>query len=263
MDFTTLRLVIEGPVCRVILNRPEIRNAFNDEMLDDLHTAFKEIKNNESLRAVILTGEGRAFCAGADLHWMKRVVDYDLEENYQDSLKLADSLEEIYNCPKPVVGRINGPAVGGGTGLIAVCDIAIASQDSWFALSETRLGLVPAVISPFLLKRMGERNLREFFLTAQRFSAEHAVELGLLNASVPPARLDSEVDSTVRSIIGGGPCAQARVKELIRDISGGEMALHKTYTAKMISELRMSEEGQEGMNAFLEKRIPGWVKDKE
>ena len=263
MDFTTLRLVIEGQVCQVVLHRPEIRNAFNDEMLNELHDAFREINDNEDIRAVVLTGEGEAFCAGADLHWMKKVVDYDLEENYQDSLKLADTLEEIYNCPKPVVGRINGPAVGGGTGLVAVCDIAIASQDAWFALSETRLGLVPAVISPFLLKRMGERNLRELFLTAQRFTAERAVELGLLNAVVQPTRLDPEVKAIVRSILGGGPQAQSKVKELIRDISGGEMALHKTYTAKMISELRMSEEGQEGMNAFLEKRIPGWVKEQE
>jgi methylglutaconyl-CoA hydratase len=261
MEFATLKVGMEGPVSKVVLNRPEIRNAFNDQMLEDLRTAFAELGKDEQVRVIVLTGEGKAFSAGADLHWMGQVLNYDREENYQDSLRLAETLEVIYNCPKPVIGRINGPAVGGGTGLVAVCDIVIAVEDAWFAFSETRLGLVPAVISPFLLKRMGEKNLRELFLTAQRFSAARAAEMGLVNSVVPAGKLDTEVESVVKSVLGGGPNALAKVKELLRDISGGEMALHKTYTAKLIAELRMSEEGQEGMNAFLEKRIPRWTEE--
>ncbi|UCD58108.1 MAG: enoyl-CoA hydratase/isomerase family protein, partial [Candidatus Hydrogenedentota bacterium] len=158
MAHGTVRLLREGVVARVVLSRPDVRNAFNDRMLSELREAFAELRDDPDVRAVVLTGEGKSFCAGADLNWMKRVVDYTYEENYEDSLNLAQMLREVYCCPKPVVGRINGPAIGGGTGVVAVCDIAIASEEAIFAFSETKLGLTPAAISPYLLKRMGEKN---------------------------------------------------------------------------------------------------------
>ena len=263
MSQATLRLERAGPIARVVLSRPEIRNAFDDLMIAELHEAFRELRDDEGVRVVVLTGEGNSFCAGADLHWMKRVIEYSREESYKDSLRLAEMLEAIYDCPKPVIGRINGPAVGGGTGLVAVCDIAIGSDEAWFAFSETRLGLVPAVISPYLMKRMGESRLREFFLTGRRFSAAAAVEMGLLNSAAPPDQQDARVDETVKHLVAGGPHALAKSKKLLSDISGGDLAIHQNYTAKLITELRLSEEGQQGMSAFLEKRKPPWLDEQD
>ena len=219
MAHGTVRLTREGAVARVVLNRPDVRNAFNDEMLEDLLEVFGTIRNDSAVRVTVLTGEGKSFCAGADLHWMKRVINYTYEENYQDSLTLARMLREVYTCPKPVIGRINGPAVGGGTGVVAVCDIAIASEDATFAFSETTLGLIPATISPYLLKRMGERNLREYFLTGERFTAERAAQMGLVNAVVPADELDAAVEAKIKMILTGGPGALAVSKELIREIA--------------------------------------------
>ena len=254
----TVSVSIQDAVARVTLNRPNVRNAFNDEMLADLLDVFEDIREDPAVRVVVLTGEGKCFCAGADLHWMKRVVNYSYEENYEDSLRLARMLREVYTCPKPVIGRINGPAIGGGTGVVAVCDIAIASLDASFAFSETKLGLTPAAISPYLLKRMGEKNLREYFLTGQRFSAAQAAEMGLVNAVVPVDELDPAVDEKIGMILTGGPEALAVSKELIREIAERNLEDNGPYTAEVISRLRGSEEGQEGMNAFLEKRKPRW-----
>ncbi len=262
MSNETVRLERKGAIARVTLNRPDIRNAFNDEVLQGLLDAFGALRDDPQVRVVILTGEGKAFCAGADLHWMKRVVHYTREENYDDSLRLARMLREIYTCPKPVIGRINGPAIGGGTGVVAVCDIAIGAADAFFAFSETKLGLTPAAISPYLLKRMGERNLREYFLTGERFDAPRAVELGLLNAAVPPARLDEAVDAKVKLILSGGPEALAASKELLHRVDDQTREQNEPYTAEVITALRMSDEGQEGMNAFLDRRKPRWVTDK-
>ncbi len=261
MTHDTVSLTCEGSVARVTLDRPDIRNAFNDEMLADLREAFATIRDDPAVRVAVLTGEGQAFCAGADLHWMKRVVSYTYEQNYEDSLHLALMLREIYDCPKPVVGRINGPAIGGGTGVVAVCDIAIASEDAVFAFSETKLGLTPAAISPYLLKRMGEKNLREYFLTGERFTAAQAAEMGLVNDAVPADQLDAAVDAKVRMVLTGGPAALAVTKRLIRDISERSTEENGPYTAEVIARLRMSEEGQEGMNAFLNKRKPVWIDD--
>jgi methylglutaconyl-CoA hydratase len=260
VEHDSVRVVREGPLARVILNRPEIRNAFNDEMLTGLRDAFRELRGAPDVRAVVLTGEGTAFCAGADLHWMKRVVHYSFAENYEDSLRLAQMLHEVYTFPRPVIGRIQGPAVGGGTGLVAVCDIAIADDRAWFAFTETKLGLTPAAISPYLLKKMGERNLREHFLTGERFPAARAVELGLLNACVPASELDAAVAAKVASVLTGGPQALAVTKELLREIAERTLEENGPYTAEVIARLRMSDEGQEGMNAFLEKRKPRWVR---
>jgi methylglutaconyl-CoA hydratase len=259
MSHGTLRFTREGPTARVTLNRPEIRNAFNDQMIADLFETFRSIRSNEDLRVVVLTGEGEAFCAGADLNWMKRMVGYSYEENYDDSLALARMLHEIYTCPKPVIGRINGHAIGGGTGLVAVCDIAIASSQALFAFSETKLGLTPATISPYLLKRMGERHLREYFLTGERFSAARALEIGLVNAVAAPEMIDAMIAAKENLILSGGPEALGVSKELIREIGQRSIEENGPYTAEVIAKLRISKEGQEGMNAFLEKRKPRWI----
>lgn len=259
MTHGTVRLTRQGAVARAALHRPDVRNAFNEQMLEDLLETFAAIRDDPGIRVVVLTGEGKSFCAGADLHWMKRVVEYTYEENYEDSLKLARTLREIYACPKPVIGRVNGPAIGGGTGVVAVCDIAIASEDAVFAFTETKLGLTPAAISPYLLKRMGEKNLRQYFLTGERFTAARAAEMGLVNAVVPAGELDAAVDARVAMILTGGPEALATSKELIREISERSLDENGPYTAEVISRLRMSEEGQEGMNAFLKKRKPRWL----
>ena len=255
----TVRVARDGVVARVTLSRPDVRNAFNDEMLADLLEAFGQIRDDPALRVVVLTGEGNSFCAGADLNWMKRVLNYTYEENYEDSLRLANVLREVYSCPKPVIGRINGPAIGGGTGLVAVCDIAIAADDAFFAFSETKLGLTPATISPYLLKRMGEKNLREFFLTGERFTAARAAEMGLVNAVVPADQLEAAVDAKIKMILTGGPAALAAAKSLIREIGQRSLDENGPYTAEEIARLRMSNEGQEGMNAFLSKRKPRWI----
>jgi len=248
-------------VVRVVLDRPEIRNAFNDHMLSDLLEVFEQISKEALLRAVVLTGEGKAFCAGADLNWMRRVVGYTFQENYQDSLALAQMLGAINECPKPVVCAVNGAAIGGGTGLVGACDIAVASSDAVFAFTETKLGLTPAVISPYLLKKMGEGNLRRYFLTGERLSAEQAKQVGLIQEIAPPGELEERVDAIVSSIISGGPQALTVTKELIRGICDRGIVENGPYTAEVIARLRSSEEGQEGMNAFLEKRKPRWIMD--
>ena len=263
MGYGTIRFERERAVARVTLNRPEIRNAFDDKMLVELLEIFRAVKDDEALRAVIVTGEGPAFCAGADLHWMRRVLEYSFEENYEDSMRLAEMLRAIYTCPKPVIGRINGVAIGGGTGIVAACDIAIASEEAFFAFSEIRIGLAPAVISPYLMKRMGEGNLRELFLTGQRFSAARAAEVGLVNAAVPAAGLDERVNAVVELILQGGPGALAASKELIRKTPEHSLESNEKYMVELISRLRMSDEGQEGMGAFLEKRKPKWIEDSE
>ena len=259
MGHGTVRFVADRGVARVTLDRPQLRNAFNDEMIEDLLEVFAGIRGSETIRAVVLTGEGKAFCAGADLHWMRRVLGYTLEQNREDSLRLARMLYEIDTCPKPVVGRINGHAIGGGTGLVAVCDIAIASEEATFAFSETKLGLTPATISPYLLRKMGEGPLRELFLTAERFPARRAVELGLVNEAVEAERLDEAVQAKLDLILTGGPKALASTKELILGIGERGLAESGPFTAERIARERMGAEGQEGMSAFLEKRRPSWV----
>lgn len=259
MPHGTVRLTRDGVVARVALDRANVRNAFNDHMLEDLREVFANLRGDPEVRVAVLTGEGKCFCAGADVHWLKRVVAYTYEENYEDSLNLARTLREIYDCPKPVIGRINGPTIGGGTGLVAVCDIAIAAEDAVFGITETKLGLTPAAISPYLLKRMGEKNLREYILTGERFPASQAAKIGLVNAVVPADRLDAAVDAKIKMILTGGPQALAASKELVREIGERSLDDNGPYTAEVICRLRMSEEGQEGMNAFLGKRRPSWV----
>jgi methylglutaconyl-CoA hydratase len=255
----TIRIEHAGPVSRVVLARPDIRNAFNDVMIRELREAFAELRARSELRVVVLTGEGKAFCAGADLHWMRRVLHYSYEQNYADSLELARLMREMYELPRPLVGRINGPAIGGGTGLVAVCDIAVASDDAVFSFSEVKIGLVPACISPYVLKRVGERWGREYFLTGERLPAAKALECGLVQRAVAPAELDATVDRLVASLLSSGPEALATCKRMVRAVADMSLEDAGPYTAELIARLRMSPEGQEGMAAFLERRTPNWV----
>ena len=254
----TIRVERTAAVARIVLNRPEIRNAFDDVMIRELRQALAELRSDAALRVVVLTGEGKAFCAGADLHWMRRVLTYTYEENYADSLELARLMREIYDFPRPVVGRINGPAIGGGTGLVAVCDIAVAAEDAVFSFSEVKIGLVPACISPYVIRRVGERYAREYFMTGERLTAQKARECGLVNHIVPAAGLDAEVEEHVQSLISSGPEALAASKRLVREVSEMTLDEAQPYTADTIARLRMSVEGQEGMSAFLERRKPQW-----
>jgi methylglutaconyl-CoA hydratase len=260
-EFQTIRLEVGNRVGRVTLHRPDIRNAFNEVMIRELREAFARLRQEASVRAVVLTGEGSAFCAGADLHWMGKVLEWTFEQNLADSLELAHLMREIYELPKPVVGRINGPAIGGGTGLVAVCDIAVAAEQAIFSFSEVKIGLVPACISPYVLKRVGERHAREYFITGERLSAGKALECGLVNRVVPMAELDATVEGYLKSLCSSGPQALATCKRMVREVSEMDLERAGPATAEMIARLRMSDEGQEGMRAFLSRRKPRWLEE--
>jgi methylglutaconyl-CoA hydratase len=258
-NYETITLEQDGKIARVFLNRPEIHNALNNVIINDLYDAFDKLKSEPEIRLIIITGNGKSFCAGADLNWMKSVVKYSYEQNYAESLKLAQLMHLIFTHPKPTIARVNGSAIGGGVGLLSVCDISIASDKAQFGLSEVRLGLVPAVISPYVMTRIGQAKAREFFITSERITAAHAVEIGLLNAAVPPEKLDEAIMEKANLIINNGPEAVKKAKEMIFKITQMFFPEIQEYNARLIAELRLSEEGQEGMNAFLEKRNPKWV----
>ncbi len=257
--FETLIFKIQNGCGNVVLNRPDVHNAFNDKMIEELNAVFDEIEKDQSIRVVILSGEGNSFCAGADLNWMRRVKDYSYEENLKESLALSDMLYKIYSCSKPTIAKVQGYAIGGGTGLVAVCDIAIASTDAKFSFSEVKLGLIPACISPYVVKKCGEGRCREFFLTGERMSAEKALNAGLVNIIVPPDCLDKAVDGLVNQLLSSGPEAIKKCKELLRTVPQMSVDEFKRYTAEVIAQMRISEEAQEGMSAFLEKRKPRWT----
>ncbi len=260
-ELKTLETHIEGGIARIALNRPEVRNAFNGELINDLFEAFEYFKENDETRVIILTGAGKTFCAGADLNWMKSVVDYSYEQNYQESVQLANLIYFIYSYPKPVIARLNGAAIGGGVGLMSACDIIIAADNAKFGLSEVRLGLVPSAISPYVIRRIGEAKAKEFFITGERITAIEAEKIDLVNKIVPLNKLDETVNEKAENILKNGPKAVRAAKELILKISESEIREVQDYTAKLIAELRTSEEGQEGMNAFLEKRKPKWLEE--
>lgn len=262
-QFQTILYNIEKNTARVTFNRPEVHNAFNDTMINELAIVFDDIDKNKDIRVVVLTGAGKSFCAGADLNWMRRVKDYSYEDNLKESLDLAEMLYKIYASPKPTIARVNGAAIGGGTGLVAVCDIAIAAVSAKFSFSEVKLGLIPACISPYVLKKCGEGKCREFFLTGERLTAEKACAAGLLNAVVPLEEIDSTVGDVVNQLISSGPEAIKKCKELLHSVPTLSFDDVKKYTAEVIAQLRVSKEGQEGMAAFLEKRKPRWTKDSE
>lgn len=257
--FETIKHDVESGVARVILNRPEVHNAFNDTMIRELRAVFDDIAGRSDIRVVVLSGEGKSFCAGADLNWMRRVLEYTYEENFRESMELAEMFHSIYACPKPTIARVNGAAIGGGTGLVAVCDIAIASAKAKFSFSEVKLGLIPACISPYVMKKCGEGRCRDFFLTGERLTAEKALAAGLVNIVTDPGEVDMQVNLIIENLLSSGPDAVNMCKVLLRNVAEMSFEEAKRYTAEIIAKLRCSKEGQEGMAAFLEKRKPKWI----
>jgi len=247
-------------VTRITLDRPAVRNAFDDALIAELTKAFKAAGADPAVRAVVLAGNGPAFCAGADLNWMKRMAGFTYDENLADGRGLAGMLAALDRMPKPTIARVHGPAFAGGTGLVAACDIAVGTPEARFCLSEAKLGLSPATISPYVMRCMGERAARRYFLTAEVFDAAEALRIGMLSMLVPTPELDASVESLLRHLLAGGPQAQAKIKDLIRIVAARpvEDAL-VDETAKRIAEIRVSAEGREGIASFLEKRKPKWI----
>jgi methylglutaconyl-CoA hydratase len=250
-------------IARVTLNRPELRNAFDDALIRKLRSTFEELAKDNSVRVMILAGNGPAFCAGADLNWMKRMAGYGYQENLADARALAQMLATLDRLPKPTIARVHGPVFAGGTGLVAACDIAVGTPEAKFCLSEAKLGLSPATISPYVMRAMGEREARRYFLTAEVFDAAEAFRIGMLSLLVPGDELDDSIDSLVKHLMAGGPEAHAKIKALIRAVAGRrpDDAL-VAETAKHIAEIRGSPEGKEGIASFLEKRKAAWCSPK-
>lgn len=248
----------EGPVARVALNRPQSHNAFNPEMVAALTAVFTDLDERDDIRIVVLAGNGRSFCAGADLAFMRAAADYSFEENRADGEAIFDLMLAVDSCRKPVVGRINGAAIGGGAGLVSCCDIVVAVERAKFGFSEARLGIIPAVISPFVLAKIGAGNGRELFLTGERFDAAHAQRIGLVHHVVATEALDATVDERLQQLLMAAPGAQAAAKELIRRVVHQPKASMRDDTADLIAQRRATNEGREGMSAFLEKRKPRW-----
>ena len=252
-----ININIEKKIGFITLDRAEIHNAFNDELIENLLTAFIELDKNDKVQVIVLSGEGRSFCAGADLNWMSSMINYSKEENQKDSMKLAMLFETINNISKPVVGKINGAALGGGVGLVCVCDYAITHEKAKFGFTETRLGLVPAVISPYCIQKIGESNARAWFLSGERFCAKKAFEMNLVHEVTSVDDFESRCQEVIESFLKAAPNASKEAKKLIKTIV--ENKKHNDYTVGVISKLRVSDEGQEGMRALLEKRKPNWM----
>ena len=247
-------------VAQVWLNRPDVRNAFNDGVIAELTAAFRELGADPSLRAIVLGGHGKAFCAGADLSWMKTMAGYSWDENRADAQALADMLWAIYDCPLPVVARIHGDCYAGGVGLAAVCDIRVAASGANFCLSEARLGLLPATIGPYVVRAMGESAARRYFTTAERFSAQEAQRIGLTHEVVAADALDATVDALVATLVANGPQAVRACKRLVLDVAGVPISeTLRADTARRIADIRASDEGREGVQSFLAKRPPAWL----
>ncbi len=263
MGYTTIILDLKPPCARLSFNRPEVHNAFNAVMIKELHRALDEVRCRQDLRVLVVTGEGKSFCAGADLNWMREIIAYSFEQNLEEARELAEVMNQLNRLPLPTIARINGATIGGGNGFHCACDIAIASEEAIFSLSEVKIGLIPAVISPYVIRRIGESRARQYFLTGERIPARRAEEVGLVHKVVPAAELDRAVDETVALLLSSGPEAIAHSKELIQKVPAMSLEEAKEYTARVIAELRVSPEGQEGMAAFLEKRKPKWAKAAE
>lgn len=262
MNYKTIKYNITDGVCRVAFCRPEVHNAFNDTLIYEVTDLFTKLDDEKDLRAVVLTGEGKSFCAGADLNWMKLIVDQSFDDNLKESLALADMFALMYNFRAPIIGRINGAAIGGGVGFVAVCDVAIGAESAVFSFSEVKIGIVPACIGPYVVKKIGEGKAREFFITGERMNAEKAAKIGLISECTADDNLDNKVDDLLKMILSSGPEAIGVAKHLVSAVPGMTEEQYKPFTAEMIAKLRISDEGQEGMNAFLAKRKPNWVKNR-
>lgn len=259
----TVAWSVSDHVATVTLSRPDVHNAFNNVMIEELHSVLELLAAHADARVLVLTGAGKSFCAGADLNWMRSIVEYSFEQNLAESLRLFDLMHRLYTHPLPTIARVNGATIGGGMGLLTACDIAVAADNARFSLSEVKVGIVPACISPFVILKAGAGRCREFFLTGERLTAARAFEAGLVNQVVPPDELDAAVGAYLDKLRTSGPAAMAICKGLIRDVPAMSMDQAREHTARCIAELRQSPEGQEGMAAFLEKRKPAWAESPE
>jgi methylglutaconyl-CoA hydratase len=259
MQYSMLEVAFDGHVATVTLNRPEVRNAFNETTIAELTDAFRQLDARAEIRAIVLAAHGPAFCAGADLNWMKRMATFSHEENRLDARQLADMLAAIYRVSKPVIARVSGDAFAGGVGLVAACDIVVAVDSARFCLSEARLGLIAATIAPYVVRALGERASRRYFMTAEPFDAATACRLGLVHEVVGMESLDSTVQKFAAALCANGPAAVRESKRLVQDVAGrllDEALIDET--ARRIAHIRASEEGREGVASFLEKRSPAW-----
>jgi methylglutaconyl-CoA hydratase len=255
-----LRLEHAGSLATVTLNRPDVRNAFNDEVIAEITQAFAELGARDDVRCIVLAAEGSAFCAGADLNWMRRMADYSREENLADAGKLAEMLRVIYECPKPTVARVQGDVYAGGMGLVACCDVAVSVDTAGFCLSEVKLGLIPATISPYVIRAMGARVAHRYFLTAERFSAQEALRLGFVHEVVSTDALDAKVDEITKALVSNSPNAVKVCKKLVADVAFAPISQPLvSKTVEGIADIRASSEGREGVSAFLGKRKPSWL----
>ena len=248
-------------VAQVRLNNPDKHNAFDDQMIRQLTEAFIAIADNSNVRAMVLGSEGKSFSAGADLEWMKRMASYSYDENLRDASALALMLKTLNEIPQPTIARVQGAAFGGAVGLVSCCDMAVAASAASFSLSEVKIGLVPATISPYVIAAIGQRAVRRYFVTAERFDAHRAMEIGLVNEVVDAEQLDQEIDCLIDALLANGPQAIIAAKRLVFDIAGKPIDQQLIdSTCETIAAIRVSEQGQEGLQAFLEKRKPHWLK---
>jgi methylglutaconyl-CoA hydratase len=246
-------------VAEVLLNRPDVRNAFNHGVIAELTAAFLDLGADPTLRAIVLGGHGKAFCAGADLGWMRSMADYTWAQNHADAAALAQMLWTLWSCPLPIVGRVQGDCYAGGVGLAAVCDVLVASDNVHFCLSEAKLGLLPATIGPYVVRALGEQASRRYFTTAERFTAARAHELGFVHELVAPDQLDGKVSEIVSALVANGPAAVKACKQLVKDVAGHALTAElRDDTARRIADIRASAEGKEGIQSFLNKRDPAW-----
>ncbi|SEF05012.1 methylglutaconyl-CoA hydratase [Burkholderia sp. WP9] len=259
MQYETLTVEFAGQIATVTLNRPDVRNAFNETMIAEVTSAFTALNDRDDVRAVVLAANGKAFCAGADLNWMKKMAGYSDDENRADAMLLANMLSSIYRCNKPVIARVNGDAYAGGMGLISACDIVVAVENARFCLSEARLGLIPATIAPYVIRALGEQASRRYFTTAEQFDCATALRLGLVSEAVSVERLDATVRQIAETLCANGPQAVRACKQLVQDIADHELndAMIED-TAARIARTRAGAEGREGVASFLEKRPPAW-----
>lgn len=260
MTYETLQVTIDGKLATVTLNRPDVRNAFNDQTISEITLAFDALAQEDDVRAIVLAANGPAFCAGGDLNWMKKMAGYTHAENNADAMLLAEMLRTIYQCPQPVVAKVHGDCYAGGMGLVAACDIVIAADVANFCLSEVKLGLIPATISPYVIKAMGEQASRRYFLTAERFGAAEAHRIGFVHELATPETIDAKTAELVKALLGNSPNAVREAKTLVRDVAGRPVddAL-LADTALRIANIRSSLQGREGVQSFLEKRKPNWL----
>jgi methylglutaconyl-CoA hydratase len=255
-----LTIAVQDRIARITLSRPEVRNAFNDEVIQQLKAAFEDVGQRPDVRAVVLAAEGPAFCAGADLNWMRRMADYTREENLADAGQLAAMLKAIYECPKPTIAAVQGDVYAGGMGLVAACDIAVSVRTAAYCLSEVRLGLIPATISPYVIRAMGARSAHRYFLTAERFSADEAHRIGFVHELVDADALEAKVGELALALVNASPAAVKACKRLVQDVAEREIdAALVAATVEGIADIRASDEGREGVASFLQKRKPAWL----